>query len=52
MKQRTAKRNQVMLAEVPAEVLAGTELGKKTHIKKAPCGIVLTRRAICLEIEA
>jgi hypothetical protein len=35
MKERTAKRNKIVLPDVPAEVLAGSELGQKIHAAKA-----------------
>jgi hypothetical protein len=35
MKERTAKRKKIVLPDVPAEVLAGSELGKKEHAAQA-----------------
>jgi len=35
MKKATAKRTKIALAEVPPEVLAGTELGTKQHAARA-----------------
>ena len=35
MRTGTAKRNKIALPDVPAEVLAGSELGKKTHAAQA-----------------